>query len=96
MLLPETSGIAGRRQDGTTEHSSDAWFIGYTPKLTTALWMGYAKGSGPDGQFPGLQERAGRDHPGAALAQLHGVRPGLRAPVHGTFPTVYSLTGVRR
>jgi len=26
---------------GTTEHYSDAWFVGYTPHLTTAVWMGY-------------------------------------------------------
>jgi penicillin-binding protein 1A len=26
---------------GTTTGYSDAWFIGYTPKLTAAVWMGY-------------------------------------------------------
>jgi len=26
---------------GTTTNYSDAWFIGYTPKLTAAVWMGY-------------------------------------------------------
>jgi len=31
--------VAGKT--GTTESSSDAWFIGYTPQLTTAVWMGY-------------------------------------------------------
>jgi penicillin-binding protein 1A len=25
---------------GTTDHNQDAWFIGYTPQLTTAVWMG--------------------------------------------------------
>ena len=25
---------------GTTDHNQDAWFIGYTPEITTAVWMG--------------------------------------------------------
>jgi 1A family penicillin-binding protein len=32
--------VAGK--SGTTD--SDAWFIGYTPELTTAVWVGYDKG----------------------------------------------------
>ena len=31
---------------GTTENYRDAWFVGYTCKLTTAVWVGY-----PDGTF---------------------------------------------
>jgi membrane peptidoglycan carboxypeptidase len=30
--------IAGKT--GTTDHSQDAWYIGYTPQLTAAVWMG--------------------------------------------------------
>lgn len=41
--------IAGKT--GTTENSADAWFIGYTPNLTTAVWMGYPSGSTPMTQF---------------------------------------------
>jgi penicillin-binding protein 1A len=26
---------------GTTQNNNDAWFIGYTPTLATAVWMGY-------------------------------------------------------
>ena len=26
---------------GTTELNSDAWFVGYTPKISTAVWVGY-------------------------------------------------------
>ena len=26
---------------GTTSDSKDAWFVGYTPALSTAVWMGY-------------------------------------------------------
>ena len=34
--------IAGKT--GTTENYGDAWFVGYTPKLATAVWMGYPEG----------------------------------------------------
>jgi membrane peptidoglycan carboxypeptidase len=26
---------------GTTQENKDAWFVGYVPRLTTAVWMGY-------------------------------------------------------
>jgi len=26
---------------GTTDDHTDAWFVGYTPRLTTAVWVGY-------------------------------------------------------
>ena len=26
---------------GTTENYGDAWFVGYTPQLVTAVWVGY-------------------------------------------------------
>ncbi len=34
--------LAGKT--GTTTRNGDAWFIGYTPKLVTAVWMGYPEG----------------------------------------------------
>lgn len=34
--------LAGKT--GTTTQNGDAWFIGYTPKLVTAVWMGYPEG----------------------------------------------------
>ena len=29
---------------GTTEDHADAWFVGYTPDLVTAVWVGYPQG----------------------------------------------------
>ena len=29
---------------GTTEDHGDAWFVGYTRDLSTAVWMGYLRG----------------------------------------------------
>jgi membrane peptidoglycan carboxypeptidase len=39
------SPVAGKT--GTTDNSANAWFIGYTPNLTTAVWMGFPQGSVP-------------------------------------------------
>jgi penicillin-binding protein 1A len=33
------SDIAGKT--GTTDENTDAWFVGYTPNLSTAVWIGY-------------------------------------------------------
>ncbi len=61
---PVGSPVAGKT--GTTEHSTDAWFIGYTPKLTTAMWMGYADGARSMNGFRGLPQVTG----GTIPAQL--------------------------
>ena len=34
------NGTAGKT--GTSEDFGDAWFVGYTPALSTAVWMGYS------------------------------------------------------
>lgn len=43
-----TGARIGRPQagkTGTTEDHADAWFVGYTPDLVTAVWVGYPQGS---------------------------------------------------
>jgi penicillin-binding protein 1A len=37
--------VAGKT--GTAQNYQDAWFCGYTPQLSTAVWMGYLRGSIP-------------------------------------------------
>jgi penicillin-binding protein 1A len=32
---------------GTTDHNQDAWFVGYTPQFTAAVWMGNPLGEVP-------------------------------------------------
>jgi penicillin-binding protein 1A len=32
---------------GTADHHHDAWFIGYTPDLVTAVWVGFHRGQVP-------------------------------------------------
>lgn len=35
--------VAGKT--GTSEMHQNAWFVGYTPQLSTAIWMGYKEGN---------------------------------------------------
>ncbi len=37
--LPDGRPVAGKT--GTTENYGDAWFVGYTPQLAVAVWVGY-------------------------------------------------------
>jgi penicillin-binding protein 1A len=34
-------GCPAAGKTGTTDEGKDAWFVGYTPKLSTAVWVGY-------------------------------------------------------
>ncbi len=45
--------VAGKT--GTTENFGDAWFVGYTPQLVTAVWVGY-----PNRYVPMLSEYHGK------------------------------------
>src|SRR5204862_5580885 len=37
--LADGRPVAGKT--GTTENYGDAWFVGYTPQLVVAVWVGY-------------------------------------------------------
>jgi penicillin-binding protein 1A len=52
--------IAGKT--GTTDNYADAWFVGYTPELVVAVWVGY-----PDGLRPMLTEFGGEPVAGGTL-----------------------------
>jgi penicillin-binding protein 1A len=55
--------VAGKT--GTTENYGDAWFVGYTPDLVTAVWVGY-----PDQLRPMLTEYHGRPVAGGTYPAL--------------------------
>src|SRR5215208_2283672 len=38
-----TIGCPAAGKTGTTDNNTDAWFVGFTPRLTTAVWVGYPK-----------------------------------------------------
>ena len=71
---------------GTTEKNNDAWFVGYTPDLAAAVWMGYPNGTKPmksvhgvnvtGGSFPA---RSGRVHARGAQGHARDARSSSRA-----------------
>ncbi|MGZ8688054.1 MAG: penicillin-binding transpeptidase domain-containing protein, partial [Gaiellaceae bacterium] len=44
---------------GTTDKHADAWFVGYTPDLATAVWMGYQAGEIPMENVHGISVSGG-------------------------------------
>ena len=46
--------VAGKT--GTTGDSKDAWFVGYTPDLATAVWIGNIDNSSTINQIPGYEK----------------------------------------
>jgi penicillin-binding protein 1A len=50
--LGRPNGTAGKT--GTSENFSDAWFVGYTPELSTSVWMGFADAQKPLVNIKGL------------------------------------------
>ncbi len=58
-------GCPAAGKTGTANDMDNAWFVGYTPKLSTAVWVGY-----PQGNIP-MAERLRRLARRADLARLH-------------------------
>ncbi|MEA2702058.1 MAG: hypothetical protein QOD63_3, partial [Actinomycetota bacterium] len=81
--LGRPNGTAGKT--GTGENYSDAWFVGYTPELSTSVWMGYSDGQRPLVNVKGLARVFGGTIPAKAwhdymAAALDGHPPTDFAP----------------
>lgn len=44
---------------GTTQNNADAWFVGYTPGLATAVWVGYPESQRPMDSVHGIKVTGG-------------------------------------
>lgn len=44
---------------GTTQNNADGWFVGYTPTLTAAVWMGFPEGQVPMRNVHGMSVQGG-------------------------------------
>ena len=67
-------GCPAGGKTGTTENNANAWFVGYTPKLATAVWVGFPKANIPMGNLFGGRSRRRRHVPRADLGSLHEAR----------------------
>jgi penicillin-binding protein 1A len=81
--------VAGKT--GTTQKYGDAWFVGYTPKLSVAVWMGY-----PEGQKHAMTNVHGIRVTGGSLPAAvfrRFLRAALANADHGDFPAFTSFPG---
>jgi penicillin-binding protein 1A len=83
--------VAGKT--GTTEKSTDGWFIGYTPHLTTAVWMGYAASSKPMDGFRGVNNLTGGTIPAGLWRNYMAAALASYPQYAGDFPPAYNLGG---
>jgi penicillin-binding protein 1A len=56
----QLEGQSSAGKTGTTESNTNTWFVGFTPQLTTAVWMGIpAEGTKPMGNLGGREQFGG-------------------------------------
>jgi penicillin-binding protein 1A len=84
--------VAGKT--GTTQFASDAWFIGFTPNLTTAVWMGYANSTQSMDGFRGEADVQGGTIPAELWHNYMAAALASEPQYVGTFPPVYYFGGV--
>jgi penicillin-binding protein 1A len=81
-------GCPAAGKTGTTSSFTDAWFVGYTPHLSTAVWVGYPKETTSMTAVPGYGEVFGSTIPAPIwhefMTAAHGSRcddfPAPRTP----------------
>ncbi len=67
---------------GTANDSTDVWFVGFVPQLTTAVWVGYA-----DGNSPLVDFTVWNDITGEAQFYRRAFGGSLAAPIWNQFMT---------
>ena len=61
--LDSELGHPSAGKTGTTDEFVDAWYVGYTPRLSTAVWVGYPDGNRSMTGIHGLSEVNGETLP---------------------------------
>jgi penicillin-binding protein 1A len=61
--LDKEIGRPSAGKTGTTNNFADAWYIGYTPRLSTAVWVGYPEGRRSMVGVHGIEEPNGETLP---------------------------------
>ena len=80
-------GCPAAGKTGTAENLDNAWFVGYTPKLATAVWVGYPQGNipmGPNGFGGTLAAPIWKAYTVAASGGFCGDFPQPSTPWSGT------------
>ncbi len=79
-------GCPAAGKTGTANNLENAWFVGYTPRMSTAVWVGYPQGNIPmaDGFGGSLAAPIWHDYMQAASGNYCGEFPQPTVPFHGT------------
>jgi penicillin-binding protein 1A len=94
-----TVGCPAGGKTGTTDNNTDAWFVGFTPKLSTAVWVGFPNDrTSMNGLYHGYANVDGGTYPadiwGTYMSQARGSfcgafpapkEPFVAQPFYGTF-----------
>jgi penicillin-binding protein 1A len=95
-------GCPAAGKTGTTSNYTDAWFVGYTPQMSTAVWVGYPNSTTSMDDVNGLGPGFGgtlaapiwHDYMSVASNGYCGDFPTPAVPFHGTaFLGKYATTG---
>jgi penicillin-binding protein 1A len=89
-------GCPAAGKTGTAENLENAWFVGYTPRMSTAVWVGYPQANLPmaNGFGGTLAAPIWHDYMSAASGGYCGNFPPPQTPFVGTaFFGHYSSTG---
>ncbi len=89
-------GCPAAGKTGTANNLENAWFVGYTPRMSTAVWVGYPQGNIPmsDGFGGALAAPIWHDYMSAASGGYCGDFPAPTVPFHGTpFFGHFSVSG---
>jgi penicillin-binding protein 1A len=90
-------GCPAAGKTGTAENLSNAWFVGYTPEMSTAVWVGYPQGNSipmADGFGGTLAAPIWRAYMEPASGGYCGDFPPPQTPFVGTaFTGHYSVAG---
>ncbi|MEZ5342670.1 MAG: transglycosylase domain-containing protein [Acidimicrobiales bacterium] len=98
----QRAALAGGRpvagKTGTAQSYTAAWFVGYTPQLATAVWMGHADGLAPLRNINGIGSVTGGSFPAIAFSSyMNGALAGtdiVPFPVPGPIEQVESAADV--
>jgi penicillin-binding protein 1A len=79
-------GCPAAGKTGTANNLENAWFVGYTPRMSTAVWVGYPQGNIPmaDGFGGALAAPIWHDYMSSASNGYCGDFPQPSDPFHGT------------
>ena len=79
-------GCPAAGKTGTANNMDNAWFVGYTPQLSTAVWVGYPQGNipMPDGFGGALAAPIWHDYMSQASNGFCGDFPPPSSPWHGS------------